>query len=129
MFARPRCYDAAIGLSVMSSRPGLHNMLLQRRADDKTRLEFRDSEDAPIDLSGWTVYAQIWDKKRTQKYADFTVDYVDRINGVVDLILYAVDTDELPCECFYDVMLEDPSNFKEYYLEGIIYVSEGYTAP
>lgn len=104
-------------------------MLVQRRADDRTRVEFFDPNDDPLDLTDWAVYAQIWDKKRTEKYADFTVDYVDRANGVVELLLYAIDTEDLPCECFYDVMLEDPSNFKEYYLEGAIYVSEGYSEP
>jgi len=27
------------------------------------------------------------------------------------------------------VLLENPSTLREYYLEGIVYVSEGYTAP
>ena len=28
---------------------------------------------------------------------------------------------------YYDVLLTDPNGLKEYYLEGIIYVSQGYT--
>ena len=37
-------------------------------------------------------------------------------------------TATLPNEVYYDVLLTNPSGLKEYYLEGIIYVSEGYTA-
>ena len=29
----------------------------------------------------------------------------------------------------YDVLLEDGSGNREYYLEGVIFVSQGYTAP
>lgn len=123
------CYDDAIWLSGMSSKPGVYHLPLQRRADDRTRLEFYDSNDDPINLTGWTVYASIWDKARTTKYADFDIEYVDRPNGVVNLFLSSEDSEGLPCECFYDVMLEDSLGFKEYYLEGNVYVSEGYTEP
>ncbi len=32
-------------------------------------------------------------------------------------------------ELYYDVLLEDGSGLREYYLEGVIFVSQGYTAP
>ena len=32
-------------------------------------------------------------------------------------------------ELYYDVLLENASGLREYYLEGVIFVSEGYTRP
>lgn len=113
----------------MSVQPGQYNIILQRRADYLLRLQFKDSNDAPIDLTGWSAYSQIWSKGRTEKYADFTVEYIDRPAGVIALKLLAVETEEIPCEAFYDVMLEDSNGFKQYYLEGLVYVSEGYSTP
>lgn len=93
------------------------------------QLQFKDSNDNPINLTGCTIYAQIWDKRRTIKYADFSVTYTNRPEGVVSMMVASEDSEEIPCEAFYDVMLEDANGFKQYYLEGLVYVSEGYSAP
>lgn len=113
----------------MSVQPGQHNITLQRRADYELALQFKDSTGAPINLTGWTAYAQVWNRERTTKYADFTVVYVDRLTGQIKISLTDTQTTTLPNEAYYDVLLENPSTLREYYLEGIVYVSEGYTVP
>ena len=112
----------------MAVRPGKYDILLQRRADYYVQLSFSDSNDTPVDLTGWTVTAHVWNKGRTKKSGDFLVNYVDRPTGVVELSLTDEQTTGFPDELYYDVLLEDPSGLKEYYLEGVINVSEGYTA-
>ena len=112
----------------MAISPGTYNISLQRRADYSITLQFKDSNDAAINLTGWTVAAQAWNQARTTKYADFTVTYTNRITGTVAIALTDEQTTTLPDEAHYDVLLTDPSGFKGYYLEGTIYVSEGYTA-
>lgn len=113
----------------MSVQPGQHNISLQRRADYDLQLQFKDSTGAGINLTGWTVYAQVWDVDRVTKYADFAVTYINRATGTVKIALTDTQTAAFPDEAYYDVLLENPSTLREYYLEGIIYVSEGYTAP
>jgi hypothetical protein len=112
----------------MAISPGIYNISLQRRADYSITLQFKDSADAAINLAGWTVAAQVWNQDRTTKYADFTVTYTDRSTGTVAIALTDDQTATLPNEAYYDVLLTNPSGLKEYYLKGIIYVSEGYTA-
>jgi hypothetical protein len=112
----------------MAVRPGTYNIVLQRRADYDVQLSFADSNGAAIDLTGWTVTAQAWDKARTTKAADFAITYTNRVGGVVNIGLTDTQTTTFPNELYYDVLLEDTSGLKEYYLEGVIYVSEGYTA-
>lgn len=112
----------------MAISPGTYNISLQRRADYSITLQFKDSTGAAINLTGWTVAAQTWDQTRTTKYADFTVTYTNRSTGTVAIALTATQTTTFPNETYYDVLLTNPSGIKEYYLEGIIYVSEGYTA-
>jgi len=112
----------------MAISPGTYNISLQRRADYSITLQFKDSTDTAIDLTGWTVEAQAWNKARTTKYADFAVTYTNRATGTVAIALTDEQTALFPDEVFYDVLLTNPSGLKEYYLEGIIYVSEGYTA-
>lgn len=112
----------------MEISPGTYNITLQRRADYSVTLQFKDSNNAVINLTGWTAAAQVWNQNRTTKYADFTVTYTNRSTGTIEIALSDTDTATFPNEAYYDVLLTNPSGLKEYYLKGIIYVSEGYTA-
>ena len=112
----------------MAIAPGTYNISLQRRADYSITLQFKDSTGTGINLNGWTVEAQAWSQGRSTKYADFTVTYTNRSTGTVDIALTDTQTTTFPNEAFYDVLLTNPAGLKEYYLEGIMYVSEGYTA-
>lgn len=112
----------------MAISPGTYDISLQRRADYSITLQFKDSTNTAINLTGWTVAAQVWNRLRTTKYADFTVTYTNRVTGTVAIALTDEQTDDFPNEAYYDVLLTNPSGLKEYYLEGVVYVSEGYTA-
>ena len=113
----------------MAITPGVYNMTVQRRSDHSVQLVFKDSSNNAIDLTGYTVEAQVWEETRTTKYADFTVAYTNRATGIIDIALSDTQTATFgPSILKYDVLLTNPSGLKEYYLEGNINVSEGYTA-
>ena len=113
----------------MAVEPGTYNFTLQRRSDHVIPLVFKDSSNNAIDLTGYTVLAQVWDKTRTTKYADFTVAYTNRSTGSISISLTDVQTATfIPASLKYDVLLQNPSGLREYYLEGTITMSEGYTA-
>lgn len=112
----------------MAISPGTYNITLQRRADYSVTLQFKDSNGDAINLADWSAAAQAWNKGRTTKYGDFAVTYTDRSTGTIAIALTDEQTATFPDELYYDVLLTNPSGLKEYYLEGIIYVSEGYTA-
>ena len=108
---------------------GIYNMTVQRRSDHSIQLVFKDSSNTAINLTGFTVAAQVWEETRTTKYADFAVTYTNRTAGTVDIALTDVQTATFTPEVLkYDVALTNGSGLKEYYLEGTIFVSEGYTA-
>ena len=113
----------------MSVQPGTYNITLQRRADYSVLLQFKDSTGTVINLTGYTAYAQVWNEGRTTKYADFSVAYTNRTNGQITISLTDTQTATFIDELRYDVLLEDGSCNREYYLEGVIFVSQGYTAP
>jgi len=113
----------------MAIQPGTYNFTLQRRSDHTIPLLFKDGNNAAINLTGFTVAAQVWEETRTTKYADFSVTYTDRTAGSVSISLTDVQTATFTPDILkYDVLLVDGSGNKEYYLEGTIFVSEGYTA-
>ena len=113
----------------MAISPATYDMTVQRRSDHSIQLIFKDSTSSAINLSGYTVAAQVWEETRTTKYADFAVTYTNRSTGTVDIALTDTQTATFsPNVLKYDVLLTNGSGLKEYYLEGNIFVSEGYTA-
>ena len=113
----------------MAITPGRYNMTIQRRSDHNIQLVFKDSDSNPISLNGYTVEAQVWEETRKLKFADFAVTYTNRGTGTVDLALTDTQTATFsPNTLKYDVLLTDHNGLKEYYLEGDITMSEGYTA-
>ncbi len=113
----------------MAISPARYDITVQRRADYPLDIEFEDSSGNPMNLVGWQVLAQVWNPNRTQKIGDFIVTFTNASTGAVKLKLPFSVTTILPYESRYDVMLVDPSGTREYYLEGVIQASEGYTAP
>ena len=92
------------------------------------QLRLTDSNDDAVNLNGFTIAAQVWNKERTGKFADFTVAITNAANGEFSISLTHVQTLQFtPNELSYDVLLLNPSGKREYYIEGTIFVSEGYT--
>ena len=113
----------------MAIIPGKKNFTVDRRADFPIKLTFKDSTGSAINLTGYTVAAQVYDESRSTKYADWTVAYTDRTNGIVDISLTDTQTATFtPSILFYDVLLTEPGGSKNNYLEGKLFISEGYTA-
>lgn len=113
----------------MAITPATYNLRVQKRADHPMAVTFKDSTGTAINLTGYTVLAQVWDKCRTSKIGDWTVTVTSAVNGQVELKLPYTVTAVLPAEAYYDVMLVAPGGLREFYLQGVIRASEGYTAP
>ena len=113
----------------MAIIPAVKDFEIQRNADFPIRLTIKDSTGTAINLTGFTVAAQVYNKNKSTKFADWNVVYTDRNNGIVDISLSDTDTANFTPIClFYDVLLTEPSGKKNYYLEGKLLISEGYTS-
>ena len=112
----------------MAINPGKKNFDVYKRADFPLKLTFKDSTSSAINLTGYTVSAQVWDLARKVKFADWVVTYTDRTNGIVDIKLTDAQTDNFIVGTLkYDVKLTEPSGDEYYYIKGNLNVSEGYT--
>lgn len=111
----------------MATVPANYPICPRRRADYVLSLQFKDSEGDPINLTSWQVHAQLWEKTRNSKIADFDVNVINAATGRVDLKLDYDITEDLPDAAYYDVMLINASALREYYLEGDVNVVQGYT--
>ena len=107
---------------------GDYDFTVQRRADHTETIRITDSNDSAVNLTNFTIAAQVWNKDRTGKYADFTIVKTNATNGEFTMSLSHVQTLQFtPNELVYDVLLLNAAGKREYYIQGNIFVSEGYT--
>lgn len=100
-----------------------------RRSDFTMRLTVKDSDSNPVNLTGYTVAGEVYNEDRSTKYADWTVAYTNRANGIVDVSLTDVQTTTFtPKILFYDFKYTQPDGIEFVYLRGKLFMLEGYTA-
>ena len=69
----------------MAIIPGKKNFKVERRADFPIKLTFKDSTGSAINLTGYTVAAQVYDESRSTKYADWAITYTDRALSLIHI--------------------------------------------
>ena len=113
----------------MAIAPGTYDMTIQRRSDHSVNFELKDSNNSAVNLTGCTLTSQVWDESRTSKAADATITVTNAAGGLFTWKATDTQTTTLTAtEYKYDILLTDGSGNKEYWVEGTIYMSEGYTA-
>lgn len=110
----------------MAINPGTYDFTLQRRSDWSVSVQVL-IDDVALNMTGWSVEAEAWNEARTTKYADMSVAYTNRSTGTFALSLTDAQTEWFPSEAHYDVLLINPAGLREYYLQGVITISEGYS--
>jgi hypothetical protein len=113
----------------MAISPGTYDMTIQRRSDHSISIVLKDSGGSAVNITGYTVASQVWDKQRTVKAADATVTVTNASGGALTWKVTDTQTTKFTADEYrYDILLTDGSGNKEYWLEGAIYMSEGFTA-
>ncbi len=105
------------------------DLTVVRRSDFPIRLTLKDSTGTAINLTGYTVAGEVYDESRSTKYADWTIAYTNRANGIVDVSLSDDQTTTFtPDIVFYDFKYTQPDGTENVYLRGKLFMLEGYTA-
>ena len=103
--------------------PARYDITIYQRATFKRRITL------PLNLTGHQVFAQIWDAKRRNKIADLEIDIIDEAGGEFDIILDWEKTTPLKKAASWDLMVVYADETRDYYIEGLVTVDTGLTAP
>ena len=113
----------------MAIAPGTYDMTIQRRSDHSVNFEAKDSNNAAINLTGYSLASQVWDSGRTSKAADATMTITNAAGGLFSWKLTDTQTTTFTDDEYkYDILFTNGSGDKEFWIEGTIYMSQGYTA-
>ena len=102
-------------------KPGSYPITIYQRATFELEI------DLPIDLTGHTVLAQVWDDKRRRKYADFEINYINRSEGRIRITIPSNVTRTIEKQGEWDLMVLYANGTKQYWLEGNVTIDPGYT--
>jgi len=112
----------------MAIAPGTYDMTIQRASDHSVSVTLKDSGGSAVNLSGYSIASQIWDSGRTSKAADVTCAITSAANGTWTWTVTDTQTATFTADEYkYDVLLTNGSGLKEYWLEGTIFISQGFT--
>lgn len=107
--------------------PAVYNITIHQGATFEMALQYKDSNGAPINMSGYTVQAQLWNRLGTSKITNFTQQWTAQASGSFKLRLAASVTSGITEQGQYDVMITEPSGDKYYLLQGNAFIDLGLT--
>jgi hypothetical protein len=107
--------------------PAVYNIVINQRATFSKTFQFKGSDNTPLNMTGYTVEAEVWTRNKTKKLADFSVTWVDRLIGKFTISLSPQQTALIQSEGYWDMLITEPSGKKDYWLRGRAGFALGYT--
>lgn len=107
--------------------PAKYDITIHQGATFELPLQYRDSTGIPVNMSGYTVAAQLWNRIGTSKVSDFDFSWTVQASGSFKLRLSSAVTSGITEQCQYDVLTTEPSGDKYYLLQGTAFVDLGLT--
>jgi hypothetical protein len=107
--------------------PAVDNIVIQQGGTFSRRYRFKDGTGAPLNMIGYSVSAQVWTQLKTAKLADFTVTWNNQALGDFTISLTPSTTRELDKSAFWDLLVTNPNQTKDYWVRGRATLDVGYT--
>lgn len=108
-------------------QPGTYDITIQQGASFSQSFQFKDADNDPMNLTGYTVTAEVWEAEKRAKYADFTVAWSNQAEGTFVISLTAGQTHGIPQTGYYDILVTNPDGTSDYWLRGQAILETGYT--
>tara|TARA_Y100001938_G_scaffold108939_1_gene148875 strand:- start:5193 stop:5534 length:342 start_codon:yes stop_codon:yes gene_type:complete len=105
------------------------NLVINAGATFSQQFDLAQSDDSsPLDLTGYTIAAQIRKHAGSSNSVAFTATAMDAVNGLVLISLTPVQTASLKTgRHVYDIVITDSAGDKTRVVEGSVLVREGVT--
>lgn len=109
-------------------KPARRDITIPQRATFRQRMRLK-AAGVPLNATGYQLVAQVWDRRRTTKYADLTVVWLDQAAGLFELVLQYPGTTAVVKDGMWDLLVIEPGGDRYFWLEGNAYLDQGLSAP
>ncbi len=107
--------------------PARYDITIHQGATFNLPLQYTTNSGTPINMTGYSIEAELWNKTGTTKLADFSVPWTAQVSGMFRLRLTSAVTSGITEQGQYDVMFTEPSGDKYYILQGTAFIDLGLT--
>jgi bacillopeptidase F (M6 metalloprotease family) len=107
--------------------PARYDITIHQGATFNLGLQYKTSSGVPVNMSGYTVEAQLWNRNGTSKLANFSTPWTNQASGIFKLSLSSSVTSGITEQGQYDVLILEPSGDKFYLLQGTAFIDLGLT--
>ena len=107
--------------------PGRYDITIHQGATFALNLQYKGGNGVPVNMSGYTVEAELWNRLGTAKLADFVQAWTVQASGAFKLSIPSSTTSGITEQGQYDIMLTEPSGEKYYLLQGTAFFDPGLT--
>jgi hypothetical protein len=107
--------------------PAKHDITIHQGATFELQIAYKDPSGVPINMSGYTVEGQLWNRLGTSKLANFSPSWTVQESGTFTIGLASSVTSGITENGQYDVMVTEPSGKKSYLLQGNAFIDLGLT--
>ena len=107
--------------------PASYDITIQQNATYSKTFQLKDGDGVALNMTGFTVAAQLWTEGKGSKIADFAFAWVSQTTGKFTITLSAAITAELGQSAYYDILVTNSGGTKDYWVRGAAEVVIGYT--
>lgn len=102
----------------MIDSPAKYDIVIHQGATFELSLQYKTSSGVPVDMTGYSVAAQLWNNNANVKLGDFAVTWQSQASGIFKLALPSATTSNISEAGKYDILLTRPDGAQYYLLEG-----------
>lgn len=107
--------------------PARYDITIHQGATFSLGLQYKTDSGVPVNMSGYTVAAQLWNRLGTSKISNFDFSWTTQASGSFKIKLSSAVTSGITEQGQYDVLITEPSGDKYYLLQGNAFVDLGLT--
>lgn len=107
--------------------PAHYDITIHQGATFQLALQYNDSAGVPVNMSGYVLEAELWNRTGTDKLADFETPWISQASGMFKMRLSSAVTSGITEQGQYDLIITEPSGDKYYLLQGTAYIDLGLT--
>lgn len=105
--------------------PACFPITIVQGADFELEITYQDSNGLGINMSGWTLEADLYSRLGNQKLASFSLPWSNQASGIFRLTMSGSTTSGITQDGQYDIFATDPAGGVRCILEGSATLNPG----
>ena len=109
-------------------RPARYDITIPQRGTFRKTMRLK-ADGVPLIATGYQLVAQVWNRRRTTKFADGVINWIDQATGLFELVIQYPVTRLITEDGQWDLMVIEPGGDRYYWLEGTAFLDVNYSEP